>query len=817
MFRKLLNVGKGHSSIDKLQQQQLNQLQQQQSLSNSNSNYQNHLNLHALQQQSRGQFEYSEIKSYGFSQQSCLGYSSSLSLLAVGSKHGLVRVFGGPSVEFNYQLECLESVRQLEFIDCRIPEKSANNNASNKHKNGKNKQQQQQQQKSDQSGSESQLAESNPRVPAKLVALTDNGQLHLLELRTIRHQDFTDNQTQTENTDSCCLNRTPQQMSDAADADNKAIEYSTLEFVGSVDNFRCNLDDDDRSKRLSTIEISSDGLTVYVGTEGGNVYLIPLSKFNESKDDINQVQHNQESDTTPTNAKAKSSSSLTTTEITANLENGDKVQLNDDLKEDETEISLNVEQQVTNIDNINLDGEQEPEDQIPIIKEPFNVIKFDDNIGQHLNDDIKHKKPGAIESIKRHPNSSNKLLLSYHRGLSVIYDLGTNKLDKYFYHNQVLESSCFANQTSGDFFYTSHNDGSYIKWDTRQGSQAKANEDSISLLYGPYPCKPTPKISACTGLMNDQIEDLVIFSGGLEKRNDDDKNRVTIVRADGEGKQEAVKIVFDFTSKVLDFVVINRPRGNLSTGGATGHNNNKSNNNGGGGKKNKNKQQNHQNQQQIRNAPIAVALAILAEEEFVVIDLHNPKASASFLEFPLPYLNCIHSSAITCSQLYSNIGDKLYERLQTFRKTQIKGKLSQNEWPISGGKVIEQIESKSHDVLLTGHEDGSINIWDVSNLSMRHLQHISTSRFFSTNEDDLNTSNTSATNNNNSTDANNGNNESGNNNNSNNNETQDGATWPPLKKVGHFDPYSDDARLAIRRLIICRQTGALIAAGTGGK
>lgn len=753
MFRKLLNVGKGHSSNDKLLQQQ----QQQKSL-----------------------FQLNEIKSYGFSHLCCLGYSTTLSLLAVGSKHGLLKVLGNSSVEFSYQLESGNSIRQIEFIDCRSEPTTGGKSSVNKQAaqaNGKTKEKQQPQ-----------------NTSAQIVVLTDNGQLHLFELKTFKQQNFADNTTQTEGAPAsdCCQESNPQQTSEQSSQSNLA-EFTKLERSAQLDYFKYKLDDEDRSKRITTLEISSNGLTVYVGTEGGNLYQVPLDKFLPF-DSQQQEQVQEDEELHNNKIETIQEEPAKTTGDSASLTNNEVPVTISDETETEDAAAVRVE-----------------------VEEPFEMIKFDEDVFGKLGDDVKSKKQGAIESIKRHPASltnananSNKILISYHRGLSVIYDVQTKSVEKYFYHNQVLESSCFADQ-SGNFFYTSHNDGSYIKWNARQGNQAKANEDFIGQLYGPYPCKPTPKIQACTGLVNDQLEELVIFSGGMPRATYDDKNPVTIVKAEADGK-DTIKTVLDFTSKVLDFVVITRPRGNLGAGAkSTGS----GGGGGGGGKKNRHKQQ--QQQQQQRNHPIAVALAILAEEEFVVIDLLN---SESYLEFPLPYLNCVHSTAITCNQHYSEISDELYEKLLANNKQQLKGKLSTNDWPITGGQVIDAPEVRSHDILLTGHEDGSVHFWDVSDLSMRHLLHLPTSRFFSTSEDDLvpidgpaaadkkETADLEGSNNNNNQAASN----------NDNSETQDSSSaWPPLKRVGRFDPYSDDTRLAIRKLSLCPQTGTLVVAGTGGK
>uniref|UniRef100_A0A6G1S3K3 Lethal(2) giant larvae 2 n=1 Tax=Aceria tosichella TaxID=561515 RepID=A0A6G1S3K3_9ACAR len=174
MFKKLLNVGKGHSSSEKTQHQQ------------------------QQQQQQKNLFQLNEIRSYGFTHLHCLGYSPTLSLLAVGSKTGLLRVLGNPPVEFSYQLEPGNSIRQIEFIHCRDQSTTPSNNTKSKQQDGQLQQDQ-----------------SCKGTAAKLVVLTDNGRLHLFELKNEKQVNFTDNTTQTDtlsNGTDCCRSTQQQQQ-----------------------------------------------------------------------------------------------------------------------------------------------------------------------------------------------------------------------------------------------------------------------------------------------------------------------------------------------------------------------------------------------------------------------------------------------------------------------------------------------------------------------------------------------------------------------------------------------------------------------------
>lgn len=44
----------------------------------------------------------------------------------------------------------------------------------------------------------------------------------------------------------------------------------------------------------------------------------------------------------------------------------------------------------------------------------------------------------------------------------------------------------------------------------------------------------------------------------------------------------------------------------------------------------------------------------------------------------------------------------------------------------------------------------------------------------------------------------------------------DEEEWPPFRKTGVFDPYSDDPRLAVKKVILCPLSGTLVVAGTAG-
>lgn len=117
-------------------------------------------------------------------------------------------------------------------------------------------------------------------------------------------------------------------------------------------------------------------------------------------------------------------------------------------------------------------------------------------------------------------------------------------------------------------------------------------------------------------------------------------------------------------------------------------------------------------------------LVVLAEEELVLIDLETQ----GWPSFALPYLNSLHCSPITCSQHVSNVPDNLWQKIADAGQAQNKN-LSSREWPINGGKIAGA-ESLTKDLLLTGHEDGTVRFWDASSTSMSLLYKLSTASLF---------------------------------------------------------------------------------------
>ncbi|KAL6442935.1 hypothetical protein ACFW04_002747 [Cataglyphis niger] len=374
---------------------------------------------------------------------------------------------------------------------------------------------------------------------------------------------------------------------------------------------------------------------------------------------------------------------------------------------------------------------------------PDNII-YQDVVMQNVPEDYK-KNPGAVEAIAEQPGHPDNILIGYNRGLMVLWNkatpgaqqlMGLFSRAQTFVSTQQLES---VHWISENRFVSSHNDGSYAFWSP--GSDAVPEPTT---LYGPFPCKAVTKI-----LVYPTAEhgDLFLFSGGMQRASYGDRHTITVMTKDKH-------LVFDFTSKIIDFFTVFPEE-------EEGGNN--------------------------ENPVSPEALIVLAEEEVVAIDLTNPE----WKMMPLPYLVSLHASAVTCSQHVPNVPEELWDAIVAAGNAQTEHLYSDREWPINGGNFLCPInvnKPKNRELLLTGHEDGTVRFWNASDVSLTPLYKYNSSILFTGEHLDVLEQP----------------------------PEDDEDEWPPFKKVGIFDPYSDDPRLAVKKVLLCPLSSTLVVAGTAG-
>ncbi|XP_053193832.1 lethal(2) giant larvae protein homolog 1 isoform X2 [Scomber japonicus] len=351
------------------------------------------------------------------------------------------------------------------------------------------------------------------------------------------------------------------------------------------------------------------------------------------------------------------------------------------------------------------------------------------------------KSLGPVESLQEHPQQPGVILIGYSRGLVVLWDLSTRHADQLFLGKQQLESLVW--ERSGNLFVSSHNDGGYSVWAVTSGNTYNHQPESSTIPYGPFPCKAINKILRRTTETGSSV---LLYSGGMPRASYGDRHCLTI-------QQDKDHVTLDFTSRVIDFFTVHSI-------------------------------------EQEKEFDDPSALVVLLEEELVVIDLKTP----GWPSVPTPYLAPLHSSAITCSCHISSVPPKLWERLVNAGKAQQGRQHTHGSWPICGGKNLAP-PPKQQELLLTGHEDGTVRFWDASGVALTPLYKLSTANVFHTDCDPSDDPQDP----------------------SDDPDMQQEEEWPPFRKVGCFDPYSDDPRLGIQKIGLCKYSNKLVVAGTAGQ
>ena len=135
----------------------------------------------------------------------------------------------------------------------------------------------------------------------------------------------------------------------------------------------------------------------------------------------------------------------------------------------------------------------------------------------------------------------------------------------------------------------------------------------------------------------------------------------------------------------------------------------------------------------------------------------------------MPYLNPIHASSITCVHFASQVKSEIFAKI----RSDLGPKISSKPWPVNGGgsavdQEVPEPEGEGSgeqpkDLLITGHEDGSVKFWGCGNTAMSLLATVKTAKLFISDDIDAPRDDEE--------------------------EEEEEDEWPPFKKVGQFDPY----------------------------
>ncbi|XP_017045704.1 syntaxin-binding protein 5 isoform X4 [Drosophila ficusphila] len=294
---------------------------------------------------------------------------------------------------------------------------------------------------------------------------------------------------------------------------------------------------------------------------------------------------------------------------------------------------------------------------------------------------VRTSHPGAVIALCDNPLDANKLLIAFECGLLVLWDLKAKSAELRWQAAEAVKS--LAWHYEGKYFVSSHTDGSICSWPTKPQAKpqsqvcphAKINKDGNA-----EKCKPIYKVdlkSSATG------ETFTIFSGGMPSEKGSKSNCITVM----VGKATTV---LEMEHAVCDFITLCENPWPCET-----------------------------------QEPYAIA--VLLQYDLVLIDLLTP----GFPCFESPYPMDLHESPVTCCTYLTDCPSDLVPAFYSVGRTTTSKKscFSEREWPISGGEWSPASCSYS-EIVITGHQDGSLKFWDSGAGTLQILYKLKTAKMF---------------------------------------------------------------------------------------
>lgn len=121
------------------------------------------------------------------------------------------------------------------------------------------------------------------------------------------------------------------------------------------------------------------------------------------------------------------------------------------------------------------------------------------------------------------------------------------------------------------------------------------------------------------------------------------------------------------------------------------------------------------------------AIAVLLQNDLVLIDLLSP----GFPCFESPYPMDLHESQVTCCCYLADCPSDLVPAFYSVGRSGSNRRtgISDREWPISGGEW-SPVSCSYSEIIITGHQDGSLKFWDASAGTLQVLYKLKTAKIF---------------------------------------------------------------------------------------
>uniref|UniRef100_A0AC35G421 Lethal giant larvae homologue 2 domain-containing protein n=1 Tax=Panagrolaimus sp. PS1159 TaxID=55785 RepID=A0AC35G421_9BILA len=285
--------------------------------------------------------------------------------------------------------------------------------------------------------------------------------------------------------------------------------------------------------------------------------------------------------------------------------------------------------------------------------------------------------PGYVKHLSLCPTEPFKLLIGFEKSHLSFWNLQTKEAEQFAVGQPQIK--CISWHHDGKQFMAGHSDGSLTIWNLRKPNEP---QQKINPHVSNTACRP---ITNLIWQHNVEGEQLVVFVGGLPT-DDGALPAVSIMR----GRPTKSTVVAEMDHQIVNILALNSSPFNT-----------------------------------VPQHPYGIA--VLLKSEFLIIDLF----SQGFCCFENPFPLDIHESPVTFITYFSDCPVDLIAAFTLVGRNQRKQgvKMSERGWPLTGG--VEREGCSGHqEMLITGHEDGSVKFWQASSEYLQIMYKLKTGRHF---------------------------------------------------------------------------------------
>lgn len=312
--------------------------------------------------------------------------------------------------------------------------------------------------------------------------------------------------------------------------------------------------------------------------------------------------------------------------------------------------------------------------------------------------------PGYVKTLQSCPTEPSKILIAFEKGHVVLWNILTKTAERFAAATELSPVTAFCWNSDGRQFMCGHQNGSLSIWNIKKPRELvhKTTPHSPNASSGggssPSSCSvPTSTTlpshhTSCKPItqlgwnINTDGEQLIIFAGGMPM-DEGALPSLTVLRAKGS------LTVLEMDHAIVEMVPLN-------------------------------------NSPYASVAQLPHAIAVLLKNDLLIVDIQ----AQGYPCFEVPHPMDLHESPVTLLKYYSDCPVDLIAALTLVGRNQRRQgvRLSDRQWPFSGG-VGRECATGHQEMLLTGHEDGSVKFWQASSEQLQVMYKLKTGRHFEKN------------------------------------------------------------------------------------